>query len=271
MPVMFIKSKSQKAKDATITAGKIVLMIFYKPFRCVKKNNMKRHFLYPLMFILLVLFSCKKNKEENKGPELGTCKPVPATGSLSQASATAPFVYKTADGWTITIKLRDYIRVEHDTYSQYNLELWGVLETGELSGNHENLNGKHLKDRLTNKRSIILPGGTKITMHVKGSFYSQLTMVSIYDGAAAHHINALCGVLEYSGSNIAISQQLDNQQADGETASFEISDNGLLFVNIYNEDSPGNKITERVLLGELFKSNPTRVNDYFDDPRLGHT
>lgn len=232
---------------------------------------MKWHVLYPVIFIMVTFFSCKKTKNENKGIQLGTCKSVPATGSLSQASATAPFVYKTADGWTITIKLRDYIRVQHDTYSHYNLELWGVLETGELSGNHENLNGKHLKDRLTNKRSIILPGGTKITMHVKDNYYSQLTVVSIYDGAQAHHINALCGVLEYSGSDMAISQQLDDQQADGETAGFEISDSGLLLVNIYNEDSPGNKITERVLLGELLKNSPNLINDYFDDPRLGHT
>ena len=232
---------------------------------------MKRHFLYPLLFIVLVLFSCKKNKEENKGPELGTCKPVPAKGSLSQASAAAPFVYKTADGWTITINLKNTIKIQHDTYPHYNLELWGIVSSGDLSGNHENLNGKHIKDRLTNKRSFILPGGTKITMHVKDLSYAVLTSVSIYDGAESHHINATCHTIEYSGTDATIAQQLDSRQADGETAAIEISDNGLLLVNIYNEDSPGNKITERVLLGELFKNNPTKVNDYFDDPRLSHT
>lgn len=232
---------------------------------------MERRFLYTLLFITSILFSCKKNKDENKEVQLGTCKPVPAKGSFSQASATAPFVYKTADGWTITINLKNSIKIQHDTYQHYSLELWGIVTTGDLSGNHESLNGKHIKDRLTNKRSFILPGGTKITMHVKDLSYTVLTSVSIYDGAESHHINATCHTIEYSGTDATITQQLDSRQADGETAAIEISDSGLLLVNIYNEESPGNKITERVLLGELFKNNPTRVNDYFDDPRFGHT
>lgn len=232
---------------------------------------MKRLFLYPMLLTALILFSCKKTKNENKEVQLATCKPVPAKGSLSQASATEPYVYKTADGWTITIDLKNTIKIQHATYQHYNLELWGIVSSGDLSGNHENLNGKHIKDRLTNKRSFILPGGTKITMHVKDLSYAVLTAVSIYDGAEGHHINATCHIIEYSGTNATITQQLDSRQADGETAAIEISDNGLLFVNIYNEDSPGNKITERVLLGELLKNNPNLVNDYFDDPRLSHT
>lgn len=234
---------------------------------------MKWRFMLPALMIVLICinFSCKKNKEENSGIRLGTCKPVPATGSLSQATATAPFVYKTADGWTITIQLNNHIKIEHDIIKHYSLELWGVVESGALSGNHENLNGKHLKDRLTNKRSIILPGGAKITIHVKDIYFSELTIVSIYEGDQAHHINAVCGVLEYSGSDTAIAKKLDDQQADGETAAFELTDNGLLLVNIYNEDNPGNKITERVLLGGLEKNRPNLINDYFDDPRIGHT
>jgi len=224
------------------------------------------------MVFLLINVSCKKTKEEESDRlKLGTCKPVPAKGSLSQAMANAPFVYKTADGWIITIQLNNHIKIEHDIIKHYRLELWGVVESGALSGNHENLNGKHLKDRLTNKRSIILPGGTKITMHVKDIYFSALTTVSIYDGDQAHHINAICGVLEYSGNDAVITKQLDDQQADGETAAVELTDNNLLLVNIYNEDSPGNKITERVLLGGLEKTKPHLVNDFFDDPRIGHT
>jgi hypothetical protein len=235
---------------------------------------MKWRFPFPFLSMVLVFicFSCKKSKEEEKnGIPLGTCKPVAAQGSLSQATAGAPFVYKTADGWTITIHLKNSIKIQHDTYQHYNLELWGIVESGELSGNHENLNGKHLKDRLSNKRSIVLPEGTKITMHAQDIYYSRLTMVSIYDGAQVHHINAICGILEYSNNDAAIAKELDDRQADGETAAFEMTEDGIILVNIYNENSPGNKVTERVLLGGLEKSRPNLVNDFFDDPRIAHT
>ncbi len=219
--------------------------------------------------VLLQCVACKKDKQK-EAPLIGTCKSVTAKGTLKAASTSGPFVYKTADGWTITIDFKMAIRIEHDTY-KYNLELWGVLDNGDLSGNHENLNGKHIKDRLTNKRSIILPNGTKITMHVQDVYHSQLTQVSIYEGAYAHHFNPVCGLLEYSENNAVIAKQLDDQQVDGETAGLEMSDTGLIFVNIYNEEMPGNKVMERVLLGQLYKDRPNTINDYFDDPRIAHT
>lgn len=230
---------------------------------------MNRCILY-LTVLMLPGFACTKKKDETQSP-LNSCIAVVPQGKLTKGASPAVFTYKTADGWVITIDFDNSIILQHETIRHYNLELWGMVMAGELSGNHENLLGKHIKDRLTNKRSIILPGGTKITLHVQDTYYFRLTAVSIYDGKDAHHINATCNTLVYSATDAAMTQKLDNEQADGETAALELSDSGLIFVNIYNETTPGNKVMERVLLGELFRDTPNRVNDHFDDPRLSHT
>lgn len=84
-----------------------------------------------------------------------------------------------------------------------------------------------------------------------------LVSISIYDGDQGHHINATCSTLEHSSVDGELAQKLDEEEADGETGTIEFTPTGVLFVNIYNEDTPGNKATNRIKLGELFKDNPT--------------
>jgi len=77
--------------------------------------------------------------------------------------------------------------------------------------------------------------------------------------------------LEYSSANSDYTKQLDDTEADGETCTFEFTETGVLFLNIYTEDVVGQKVEKRVPLGEIFNSDPTRINDYYDDPRLSRT
>jgi hypothetical protein len=135
---------------------------------------------------------------------------------------------------------------------------------------HENLNGKHIKDRLGNNRSVVFPDGTKITLEAAGEA-GALQAVSIYDGAESHRINATCVTLEYSALDAAAAQAMDDAQPDGETSTFIISPTGLIFKHIYIETTPGNKVPSSQKLGELYLNNPNQVTDYYDDPRLGHT
>lgn len=109
---------------------------------------------------------------------------------------------------------------------------------------------------------------------VAASEAGALISISIYEGGEAHHINANCNnqnVPEYSGIKESMAKQLDDAEADGETGTFEFTPTGLLYENIYTENTPGNKVGNRVPLGELEHDNPTKVNDLFDDPRLGST
>jgi hypothetical protein len=231
-------------------------------------------FLFPIFLLMLSLSACKKNKEEEKLPEFGTCDPMTVAGHMSQESASGPFTFLTSGGGKILITPGRNIIISHRDYENFKIEFWGGEEVvnGDdiMSYNHENLNGKHVKDRINTRRTVVFPDGAKITMVAKGP-YEEMLSISIYDGAEVHYINAGCNTLEYSTINSTVSKKLDEQEADGETSSFEFTTTGLLYFNKYKEDTPGNKVDDYYKIGELSRDNPTQVRDYYDDPRLGNT
>lgn len=242
-----------------------------------KHSTMCRHsrlYLLVVAGLLLLSSACsKKTTKEETLPELGQCKAVPLSSRLNYNSATSEYTYTTSGGGKISLSLSSGVKIGHQDYEGFSIELWGSLTTSsgiKSSANHENLNGKHIKDRFGNRRTIVFPDGARLTIITKGE-YEEMISLSIYDGIESHHVNLVCNTVEYSGQSAFISKSLDEAEADGETATFEITATGLLFYNIYREDVPGNKVYERVMLGELSRSQPNMVDDYFDDPRLGHT
>ena len=228
-----------------------------------------------LVSLLLLAVSCKKDKgTESDLPALGTCQPVEVKAGF-QSLGNGIYEYNSAGGVTVkmhrtaemvTITLTDASYPNFITY-----QLWGKSPTGSLhSALHENLNGKHIKNRIGKNRTIYFPDGTKITCVSTGPEQA-VTAVSIYDGSKVHHLNISCDKVEYSAANGEIAKRLDALQPDGETSTYELIATGLLFYNIYTEDTPGNKVYERLNLGELHLSVPNQVSDLYDDPRLGHT
>ncbi|GAB3419606.1 hypothetical protein [Niabella aquatica] len=220
---------------------------------------------------LLSAASCKKNKEAIAGqlPVLGTCKAAATQGKLTYSVSDQSYTYVTAGGGKIFIHPLS-IQITHKDYSGFMIELWGEKD-GKNAGTHENLNGKHIKDRLGNVRSLIFPDGTKITMNSSG-VYDPLISVSIYEGNTFHHINLRCNVVEYAAAgNESFIRSLDSREPDGETGGFELISDGLIFFNSYTEHENGTREEKRVDLGTLKRSNPKQVNDLYDDPRLGHT
>lgn len=219
--------------------------------------------------LLLTLTSCKKT-EGGDDP----CGPVAAPQGRLVAETNGVYSFKTSGGGKIRIDLYSTILISHDDYPGFSLELWGIADHPDgrkiNSGNHENLNGKHLKDRFGNRRTVIFPDGAKITWVTAGE-YERILHVSIYHGYESHRITSECNTLNHSSLTAAEAKRHDEEEADGETATIEINDQGLLYINIYTEDIPGNKVMKRVPLGELFRGQPNHINDYFDDPRLLHT
>ena len=59
--------------------------------------------------------------------------------------------------------------------------------------------------------------------------------VSTYEGTSDYHFNLTCNTLEYSSLNSKFTVQLDQREQDGETGTFEITVDGLLFYNVYTE------------------------------------
>lgn len=239
-------------------------------------GNPLRILLNMVAVFALVLSSCKKsdNAVKDDTPELGTCEAVTPKGKLSYNSSTQTYTFRTSGGGTITIS-NTVILFKHDDYPDLSIEWWGDAGTPgnpKNSANHENLNGKHIKDREGLRRSFVFPDGAKITTIASGTYYGPPVSISLYDGEEVHHINASCkNTLEYSSINRAFAEKLDAEEADGETATIEINETGLLYLNIYTEDSPGNKIMKRVPLGGLERGKPNQINDFYDDPRIGHT
>ena len=213
------------------------------------------------MVILAISFSCKKEAEVEPVEELpvfGTCKAVPANGGLSQSATNGVITYLTSGGGKIVID-RFTITISHKDYPGFDIQSWG--------NSHENLNGKHVKDWEGKRRSLVFPDGTKITM-ISNDSKGVIQSATIYDGQQCHHFNTSCdtpyNTLEYSSANSAFTKRLDDAEADGETGTFEITQTGLLFYNIYTETIPGQKVEKRVPIGELDKDDPHRVDDLYN-------
>lgn len=212
--------------------------------------------------IILMLSACSKDEIAKEDfPVLGTCKPVAFTGNLSQSSTDNKITYLTNGGGKIVID-KYLITISHTDYPEFHIAFWSIIQ--------EDLNGKHMKSFLGDRRSLIFPDGAKITI-VNGKLNDSRISISIHEGNSYCHLNNSCNTLEYSTLNSPYAQQLDDAEADGETATFEITKTGLNYHNIYIEDTPGNKVEERVSLGRIYKDQPKMTYDDYDDPRLANT
>lgn len=221
-----------------------------------------------LLMLMFAMAGCKKNSEKPKEddlPQFGTCKPAAVEGHLTLSGTNnGIFTYSTSGGGKIVMDA-NVVTFSHKDYRDFTIQFWGTVQINNqtyLGGPHENLNGKHVKDRTGTRRTIIFPDGTKFTMSAE-STRGQTNTATIYEGNECHHINLACNTLEYSSANSPFAKRLDDTEADGETGTFEFTATGLLFLNIYNEDTPNQKVEKRVPLGEIYKDLPNRVDDYW--------
>lgn len=233
---------------------------------------MKKYILLITIIFSFFTGSCSKNEDINSEelPKLGTCEAVTPKGNLNIIANGNEFVYNTHGGGKMIYYTENHIfYFSHENYPSLAIQFWGGFNN-VFSSVHENLNGKYIKNRMNNKRSLIFPDGAKITM-VYAEDYEAFLSVSIYEGNEIHHINVECNTVEYSSTNSPFAKQVDDAEPDGETATFEFTETGLLFLNIYTEDVAGQKVEERVKLGEIYIDEPNNVTDYYDDPRYDHT
>ena len=243
-----------------------------------KQSTFAKVFSLALFFLTL---ACSDDGEKQEAtaiipelvlPEFGKCAPVTQVSNLTiENTAAGPkYHYISSGGAKIDIDPMFNVVAKYSGYANFNLEYWGNVNvdgTLKIGASHENLNGKHIKDRVGLRRTLVFPDGVKFTMIANGE-QGQLLSISIFDGPMMHHINTVCNTIEYSASNLELTKAIDNSEADGETAIFELTTTGLLYSNIYTENVAGTKVQSAVKLGEIFLANPGQVNDYYDDPRL---
>ncbi len=204
-----------------------------------------------------------------------TCAATSATGRLEYRLVDDTWRYTTQGGWTVTIAGIATVTIVNPHYgvNGTKLEFWGDLsgQPGVPSFGHENMNGKHIKDRIGNQRTIHTLDGAIITLNASPN----LGRISIYDHDQTHR-------LERVGTSLAVSRSCahaffeEELEPDGEASGFVIDGEGYWWKNLYDQGvtgagSPGPKVPNVVPLARVNEANPNQVNDYYDDPRLGHT
>src|SRR5690606_1378855 len=179
-------------------------------------------------------------------------------GRLTIDGATGGFEYLTVGGWTIRISKNWGVVGMFHGNGLFKYEMWGAPSGDPLVAlTHENLNGKHIKDRLVNRRTHLLPGGTLITFNLPPGDPLAGT-VSIYDDDQTHRIDLAANAVTRS---CAIGMYEEDQEPDGETSHFLDTETGMLFEHVYDEletpsGLPGQRIMNLYPLGRLYLDDP---------------
>ncbi len=183
--------------------------------------------------------------------------------------AAAPLDWETQGGYRIHVD-RHTVSVT-DPIALNRIEWWGDP--------HENLNGKHIKDWGGepewdgSRRTLLLGDGTRLTASAPGA-QDVMVRIAIYDGARHVEVDTCSNRILHQGDDPFETQQREAAEYDGETALFETNaTTGIATeTNVYNEDASFQRIEFDWPLGSTGgHANPNQVNDYYDDPRLGHT
>lgn len=192
--------------------------------------------------------------------------PVAPVGRLWRQNPDGVFFMTTQANWRI--QLNGSTLTIHTPDLKAKWECWGDKV-------HENLNGKHIKDWEGRRRTILLPGDTTITMtsaeQTPGGPIT-LQTISLYDAGQSHRINAQTKTVEMS---VLLSRVGEAAEPDGETMRIWHLGAGRYYTeNIYVEEAvnpapPPQSSTPLGITGG--DANPNMVNDYYDDPRMGHT
>lgn len=217
-----------------------------------------------------------EGKSATAGITVNQCPPTAATGRLEFLCEENIWRYTTQGGWTVSMTANGgTVTIVNPLYGTNGtkVEFWGNMPgTPDVSTfAHENMNGKHIKDRIGNQRTIHTLDGAIITLNVDPN----LGRISIYDHDQSHRLDRVGNALVVARS-CACAFFEEELEPDGEASGFVNDGEGFWWKNLYDQGvngdgSPGPKVPNVVPLGRVNQNNPNQVNDYYDDPRLGHT
>lgn len=198
------------------------------------------------------------------------CSTTELQGRLTQNAPGGMLEYSSADGIA-------NIKVDKHTITVTVMEEFTVQHWGDP---HENLNGKHIKDWDGGRRTLLLQNGVKITMHAAGP-HGLVETMTIYEGTQRHQINNTDNIILLSCDDDAETAAVEAAEADGETAHMAVlprtsqGTSTMYYQNVYTEIVGEGGVMERtfdpVPLGDAWNHEIKQINDYYDDPRLGHT
>jgi len=203
-------------------------------------------------------------------PPPQTCESSVPIGRLTFDGPTG-YSFFTSGNWRVMVRPDYSVRILVPGWP-WHLEFWGAPATPQSPvTTHENLTGKHIKDRLMSARTVHLTDGTTVTLF--GLDSPETAGVSIYDQDQTHRIMLKDLRLTHS---CAVGRFGETDEADGEASDVTMNADGMLWRNTYTQDElpgriPGAKVPGIVPLGQTNFINLNQVTDFYDDPRLGHT
>ncbi len=203
-------------------------------------------------------------------PPPATCESTVPIGRLTFDGAPG-YSFFTSGNWRVMVRPDYTVRILVPGWP-WHLEFWGAPTTPQSPVlTHENLTGKHIKDRLMPARTVHLTDGTTVTLF--GLDSPETAGVSIYDQDQTHRIMFKDLRLTHS---CAIGRFGETDEADGEASEVVMNAEGMLWRNTYTQEElpgriPGPKIPGITPLGQTSFININQVIDFYDDPRLGHT
>ncbi len=205
-------------------------------------------------------------------PKLGTGVEVELKHGMEKVDSNIiTFLYSASSGEKIHIARGSGGTTVTYTDFSFNFpvtsQFWGSTPQSEAEGYsaiiHEKLNGKHIKDRLGKGRTMISPTGLKMTMSSESSRQDEITSLTILDNGVVQHFNIVLKTIEYSDYNPDFANYLDAIQPDGETSTYGLEGDWLVFYNIYYEESICNRIHKRMDLGAASMINSKLVNKLY--------
>ena len=123
-------------------------------------------------------------------------------GTLSATSISNLFTFASSGGGYIVFEVGGAINIRHRDYPNFEIQFWGGQKYHTFD--HENLNGKHIKDWLGDRRTILFPDGAKMTLVVAGTGQDRRAVsLTIYDGPQVHRFDLQTGALEFSSDSSA--------------------------------------------------------------------
>ncbi len=151
-------------------------------------------------------------------------------GRLTQAAAAAPIVFTTLSNWRVEIAGGN-VTVKPPTTTGANL-LYTSRGTRELLGTQE------LRSWNGDRRSLLLPGGAKLTMRATGS---QLLSIALYDGDESHEVNVATQTILHSQISASVATTRETAEYDGETGHMilrpfpTVASENVFLANLYTQ------------------------------------
>lgn len=243
------------------------------------------HLRYASFLTMLTLSACGDDASTTTTPDTttpdvateveddttSTCDtPRTCTPGLTGGSGD-PIVYTSASCWVVRIDDHQVIATDPTTRNKY--EAWGASDPATVAGGtaHENINGKHVKDFLGTRRTVLFDD---VVLTFTTAATGGVDHVSLYDATHGWQIDNLTNTVISTTTDATATATAEAAQADGETGRLMNNPGCVMrFDNVWQQDADGGaKVEETTPIGETGGvENPTQVRDYYDDPRLGHT